>query len=64
MPPVRMTGDGRKARDPKKTLGRLLKYLMLYKARIIIVLLCIFAFSPYRAEHSNIQRRTILWLKN
>ena len=42
MPPVRMMGDGRKARDPKKTLGRLLKYLMLYKARIVIVLLCIF----------------------
>ena len=42
MPPVRMMGDGRKARNPKKTFGRLLKYLTLYKARIIIVLLCIF----------------------
>jgi ATP-binding cassette subfamily B protein len=37
-----MMGDGRKARNPKKTFGRLLKYLTLYKARIIIVLLCIF----------------------
>ena len=34
MPPVRMRGDGRKAKDPKKTLGRLLKYLMNYKLRL------------------------------
>ena len=27
MPPVKMMGDGRKAKDPKKTLGRLLSYM-------------------------------------
>ena len=42
MPPVRMRGDGRKAKDPKKTLLRLLKYLMQYKLSILAVLLCIF----------------------
>ena len=42
MPPVRMRGDGRKAKDPKKTLLRLLKYLMQYKLTILAVLLCIF----------------------
>ena len=43
MPPARMRGDGRKAKDPKKTLGRLLKYLMQYKLTLLIVVLCIFA---------------------
>ena len=42
MPPVRMRGDGRMAKDPKKTLGRLFKYLMQYKLVLFIVLLCIF----------------------
>ena len=27
MPPAKMRGDGRKAKDPKKTLLRLLSYL-------------------------------------
>ena len=43
MPPARMRGDGRKAKNPKKTLGRLLKYLMQYKLTIFAVLLCILA---------------------
>ena len=43
MPPVRMRGDGRKAKDPKKTLLRLLKYLTQYKLTLAIVVLCIFA---------------------
>ncbi len=42
MPPVRMRGDGRKAKDPKKTLGRLLKYLMDYKFTVFCVIACIF----------------------
>ena len=41
MPPVRMRGDGRKAKDPKKTLGRLLKYLLKYKLTLAIVFVCI-----------------------
>ena len=30
MPPVRMRGDGRKAKDPKKVLLRLLSYMKQY----------------------------------
>ena len=41
MPPVRMPKDMRKARDPKKTLLRLLSYLKKYIPVLIIVLLCI-----------------------
>jgi len=42
MPPVKMMGDGRKAKNPKQTFLRLLKYLLQYKLRIFVVLLCIF----------------------
>jgi len=42
MPPVKMRGDGRMARDPKKTLLRLLSYLKNYTPVLLIVLLCIF----------------------
>ena len=41
MPPVKMKGDGRKARDPKKTLTRLLGYMRKYIPILLIVLLCI-----------------------
>ena len=41
MPPARMRGDGRKAKDPKKTLLRLLGYLKRYLGTLIIVMLCI-----------------------
>ena len=41
MPPVKMRGDGRKAKDPKKTLFRLLSYLKLYKFTLFLVVLCI-----------------------
>ncbi len=41
MPPARMRGDGRKAKDPKKTLLRLLKYLMQYKLSVLAVCACI-----------------------
>jgi ATP-binding cassette subfamily B protein len=36
-------GDGRKAKDPKKTFFRLLKYLLQYKFHIALVLVCILA---------------------
>ena len=42
MPPVRMRGDGRTAKDPKKTLTRLLQYLLKYKLVLILVIVCIF----------------------
>jgi len=41
MPPA-MRGDGRMARDPKKTLLRLLSYLKRHTPVLLIVLLCIF----------------------
>ena len=41
MPPVRLRGDGRKAKNPKKTLLRLLGYMRKYIPRLVIVLLCI-----------------------
>ena len=40
MPPVRMRGDGRKAKDPKKTFLRLLTYLKPYTGRLVIMLAC------------------------
>ena len=41
MPPARMRGDGRKAKDPKKTLFRLLSYLKQHMVVLFIVMLCI-----------------------
>ena len=41
MPPVRMKGDGRKAKDPKKTLLRLLSYMKPYRGTLILVIVCI-----------------------
>ncbi len=41
MPPVKFSGDGRKARNPKKTMSRLLGYMKPYKWRLIGVMLCI-----------------------
>ena len=43
MPPVRMRGDGRKAKDPKKTLLRLLGYLKKHMVTLVIVMACILA---------------------
>ena len=45
MPPVKMRGDGRMARDPKKTLLRLLGYMRSYIPVLTIVLICIFLNS-------------------
>ena len=41
MPPVRMRGDGRKAKNPKKTLLRLLGYMRKYIPVLLLVFLCI-----------------------
>ena len=45
MPPMKMQGDGRKAKNPKKTLARLLSFLKPYKARMIIMVVCIILAS-------------------
>ena len=41
MPPVKMRGDGRMAKDPKRTLFRLLSYLKKHAGVLLIVMLCI-----------------------
>jgi len=52
MPPVRMRGDGRMAKDPKKTFVRLLKYLLQYKLTIFVVLLCILSTALVQSRSS------------
>ena len=42
-PPGRMRGDGRKAKNAKKTLLRLLGYMRKHIPTLVIVLICIFA---------------------
>ena len=59
MPPVRMRGDGRKAKDPKKTLGRLLKYLMNYKLRLICVIACIFITALVQSQSATALGRLV-----
>ena len=41
MPPVKLRGDGRKAKNPKKTLGRLLSYLKPFRLTLVVVVVCI-----------------------
>ena len=53
MPPVRMSGDGRLAKDPKKTLLRLLGYMKKHIPVLIIVLLCIIATSVAQTTSSK-----------
>ena len=43
MPPAKMRGDGRMAKDPKKTLLRLLGYMKRYTPTLVIVMLCVLA---------------------
>ena len=53
MPPVRPRGDGRKARNPKKTLTRLLSYMKKYIPVLIIVLVCITVTSYAQTRMST-----------
>ena len=41
MAPPRMMGDGRKAKNPKQTLSRLLGYLKPFKLTLILVVICV-----------------------
>ena len=54
MPPVKMRGDGRKAKDPKKTLLRLLSYMKQYIPNLLLVLVCIIiaAFAQTRGSEN------------
>ena len=42
MPPMKMQGDGRKAKNPKKTFARLLGYMKPYTGRLVLVVASIF----------------------
>ena len=55
MPPHPRNFGGRKAKDPKKTFARLLRYMLQYKFHIGMVLLCIFA-------HALVQSRSAVML--
>ena len=52
MPPVKMRGDGRMAKNPKNTLLRLLSYLKKYMGTLIAVVVCIFlaAFAQTKSS--------------
>ena len=54
MPPAKMMGDGRKAKDPKKTFLRLLGYMKPYALNLVIVLICIMvtAFAQTRGSEN------------
>ncbi len=53
MPPVRMRGDGRKAKKPGKTLLRLLGYMKRYIPNLVIVFLCIIATAIAQTRGSE-----------
>ena len=60
MPPApRMRGDGRKAKDPKKTLLRLLSYLKDHIVTLIMVVLCIFATALAQSNSSTALGRIV-----
>ena len=53
MPPMKMQGDGRKAKDPKKTLLRLLSFLKPYMGRLIAMVVCIILASVIQVISNN-----------
>ncbi len=53
MPPVRFTGDGRKAKNPKKIMGRLLSYMKPYRRTLVVVVICILLASVAQVASSK-----------
>ena len=53
MPPMKMHGNGRMAKNPKKTLLRLLGYLKPYRKTLILVVICILLASLAQAASSK-----------
>ena len=53
MPPVRMRGDGRKAKNPRKTLLRLLGYMKPYIPNLLLVFLCIIVAAVAQTRGSE-----------
>ena len=57
MPPVRMRGDGRMAKDPKKTLGRLLNYLKAHWIVLLIVGLFALILATRKDAYDKLVKR-------
>ncbi len=53
MPPVRMRGNGRKAKNPGKTLLRILGYMRSFIPHLIAVLVCIYVTAQIQAVSSE-----------
>ena len=53
MPPPNMRGDGRMAKDPKKTLIRLISYLKHYWFTLLMVMVCILAVALTQSQSST-----------
>ena len=53
MAPPRMRGDGRMAKDPKKTFLRLIGYLKHYWFTLLLVMICIFAVALTQSQSST-----------
>ena len=52
MPPVKMRGDGRMAKNPKKTLSRLVSYMLKYRGTLAVVGLCVVLSAVAQAASS------------
>ncbi len=59
MHPAKMRGDGRMAKDPKKTLLRLLSYLKKYLPSLAVVLVCIFITAYAQTRSSTALGRLV-----
>ena len=53
MPPVKMRGDGRKAKKPKQTIARLLSYMSRYKMTLVVVVISILLTAVAQALSSK-----------
>ena len=53
MPPVKMRGDGRMAKNPKQTIARLLSYMGSYRKTMFIVVVCIILSAVAQAASSS-----------
>ena len=52
MPPVKLRGDGRKAKNPKKTFTRLLGYMKPYRYTMVVIVVCII-LSAFAQAYSS-----------
>ncbi len=59
MPPAKMRGDGRKAKNPVKTLTRLLSYLKRYAVTLLVVVACIVLVALAQTNSSTALGRLV-----